>query len=80
VKTLSTEELEVLKLAVHSCAPGPGKRRMADPNLGAIIWRLIERGILALCQCDADDTVPHAAITPLGRTALECAKALEAVP
>lgn len=41
-----------------------------------VIRRLLERLLVAPCWCDGWD-IPHPKITPLGRTALDCAKALE---
>ncbi|MGA7119068.1 MAG: hypothetical protein WBY94_03175 [Polyangiaceae bacterium] len=77
MRTLTTEERDILGACVNACGH-PSQRLSAGAEL-AVLLRLEGRGLISRCWCDGF-VAPHPKVTPLGRTALECARALEMTP
>ena len=77
MRTLSAEERNVLAQCVDAC--GRTTQVLSEGEELALLLRLESRGLIGRCSCDGF-VAPHPKVTPLGRTALECARALEMTP
>jgi hypothetical protein len=75
MKTLKPEEFNLLRECLTSCSDDEPEAIATDEQC-RIIRELWERGLVVPCHCDGHE-FPHAKITSLGMTALECARALE---